>query len=264
MKVLNPQQTAVAIAGLVVLLIFLHLVGVFSALTKVVTSLLFRTAEPIHQLSANLVQNDEVKRKCTADTITQFEQLLLENSKLRTLTAENAALKGALNFQEKETSRIVLARVVAESPNATNRGLIIDRGAADGLKPGQPVVVNDGIIIGKIKSVKSNSAIVLLLLDSASKLAVSIQGGTDTTLGLLEGDRGLSMTISLIPQDERISAGDVVITAGIEPGIKRGLVIGTVEQIHKDSQKPFQTALVEPFGQAEHPVFVQVLIDNNS
>ncbi|MBU1916309.1 hypothetical protein KKC47_04265, partial [Patescibacteria group bacterium] len=105
--------------------------------------------------------------------------------------------------------------------------------------------------------------LVLLLLDSASKLAVSIQGGTDTTMGLLEGDRGLSMTISLIPQDERISAGDVVITAGIEPGIKRGLIIGIIEQIHKDSQKPFQTALVEPFGQAEHPVFVQVLTDNN-
>jgi rod shape-determining protein MreC len=141
--------------------------------------------------------------------------------------------------------------------------LIIDRGAEDGLKSGQPAIVDDGIIIGKIKSVRKNSAIVLLLTDSTSRLAVAIQGGGDI-LGLLEGDRGLSMGISLIPQNEQVSLGDMVITSGIEAEIRRGLIIGTIERVEKDEQKPFQTATVTPFERARFPIFVQIPINNQT
>jgi len=250
---------AVLAAGLAVLLIVLHLLGILSAVSGFVTSAIYRTAAPVHQIGANLVSGDRIE--CTDDTVTRLEQLMLENSKLRTLAAENAALKNALEFQEKEQGQVVLARVVAESVDVTNRGLVIDRGTDDGLKSGQPVVVGDGIIIGKVKSVRRQSATVLLLTDSVSKLAVSVQGGTGTS-GLLEGDRGLSMMISLIPQSERLSAGDMVVTSGLEYGIRRGLVIGTVDQVHKDSQEPFQTAIVAPLLSAHHPVFVQVITSN--
>jgi rod shape-determining protein MreC len=263
MKIFNLQQKIILVAGLVVLVIFLHLLGLLTKTFNLATAVLYRVSSPIHQASVSLIKNVETKHECTAETITQLEQFKLENSKLRTLAAENAALKSALNFKEKELGQTILARVIAESSDITNRGLIIDRGAEDGLKSGQPAIVDDGIIIGKIKSVRKNSAVVLLLTDSTSRLAVAIQGGGDI-LGLLEGDRGLSMGISLIPQNEQVSLGDMVITSGIEAEIRRGLIIGTIERVEKDEQKPFQTATVTPFERARFPIFVQIPINDQT
>lgn len=88
-----------------------------------------------------------------------------------------------------------------------------------------------------------------------------MQNATDTA-GVLEGDRGLSMAIDLIPQAEQLSPGDIIVTSGIEPGVRRGLVVGTVEKISKRTQDPFQSAAVAPFSAGSHPSFVQVLGDD--
>jgi rod shape-determining protein MreC len=261
MRYLKTQQLAVLAAGLVVLLVVLHLVGVLSAIAGATTSTLYFLTYPVRRVGSSLASLADSGSACNGDASAQLEQLQVENSKLRTLVAENAALKTALEFKEEVTERAILARVIAESTDVTNSGLVIDRGADDGLALDQPVIVDDGVIIGKIRSVHRNSATVQLLTDSMSRLAVSIQGGSGTS-GLLNGDRGLSMNISLIPQDEIVSPGDMVVTSGLEGGIRRGLIVGLVEKVHKDSQEPFQTATVAPMGATKHPILVQVLVNN--
>ncbi|MFH1047714.1 MAG: rod shape-determining protein MreC [Patescibacteria group bacterium] len=259
MRTFSPQQLAVFGAATAVLLILLHLLGVLALISGWFLSATYRVAAPLHRIGAGFMANQSPE-DC-ADIANELEQLTIDNANLRTLAAENAALKTALEFKESEAGEVVLARVVAESSDITKRGLVIDRGLKDGLKPGQPVVVDNGLIIGKIHSVNHNSATVLLLIDSMSRLAVSVQGGSGTA-GLLEGSRGLSMSISLIPQNEIVNIGDVVVTSGLESGIRRGLIVGVIEKVHKDSQEPFQTATVEPLSRSENPVFVQVLTDN--
>ena len=86
------------------------------------------------------------------------------------------------------------------------------------------------------------------------------EGHVGGTIGVLEGDRGLSMAITLIPQSEKLAPGDAVITSGIEPGIRRGLAVGTIEKVNRATQDPFQSADVIPFRSLSHPVFVQVLL----
>jgi len=262
MRAFKPQQIAVFAAGFAVLLILLHLVGVLSWVSGMVATATYRLAAPLHRIGSGMASAGERDEcACAADIKAQLEQLMIDNSKLRTLAAENAALKTALDFQERDTDALVMARVVAESSDITNRGLVIDRGSGDGIEPGQPVVVDDGLLVGKIHTTGKKSSTVLMLTDSVSRLAVSLQGGSGTT-GLLEGDRGLSMMMSLIPQNEIVNVGDVVVTSGLEPGVRRGLIVGVVETVHKDDQEPFQTATVAPFNRAEYPVFVQVLVSD--
>ncbi len=263
MRAFRPQQITIIAAVFAALLILLHLAGVLSWVSQMVASATYRLAAPLHRIGAGMaLAGEDGECACAADLNAELEQVIIDNSKLRTLAAENAALKTALDFQERESDKPILARVVAKSSDITNRGLVIDRGQGDGIEPGQPVVVDDGLLIGKIKTVRRKSSTVLLLTDSLSRLAVSLQGGSGTT-GLLEGDRGLSMVISLIPQNEVVNVGDVVVTSGLEPGVRRGLIVGVVETVHKDDQEPFQTATVSPLGHAEHPVFVQVLTSHD-
>jgi rod shape-determining protein MreC len=187
------------------------------------------------------------------------EELRIENAKLKTLVAENEALKSALDYYDRKQDELVLARVIFETDGDILNGLVIDRGLEDGLSEGMPVLVGDGVITGKVFEVRKRSSTVMLLSDTRSRLAVSVQNGVDT-VGVLEGDRGLSMHINLIPQTEMIKVGDTVVTSGLEAGVTRGLLVGTVERVDRSDENPFQSAVVTPFSQHYRPSFVQLAV----
>jgi rod shape-determining protein MreC len=187
------------------------------------------------------------------------EKLLIENARLKALLAENEALKSALAYREREDAEpALLARVISATDSDVLHGLVIDRGEEDGVLPGQPVMVGDGLVVGKVFETRPHGATVMMLSDSHSRLAVTVQTDSET-IGVLEGDRGLATRITLIPQTEFISIGDTVITSGLEEGIRRGLVVGVVDKVTKDNQAPFQEASVRQMRETLRPTFVQVI-----
>jgi len=256
------QRVAAVAVLLATTLVALRLLGVLSALSDAGFFLLDGIAVPVRRVTASVWPTDDVAKSCSEE-FGEIETLKLENSRLRTLVSENAALKTALDFRDRESGRLVMARVLSQSVDPTFSGLIIDGGNDIGLSPGQPVLVGDGIIIGKIQDVWRQSASVLLFSDSLSRLAVTVQGGSGTS-GVLGVDRGMSLTISLIPQAERIAPGDMVVTSGLEPGIRAGLIVGIVERVQGNGQEPFQTAVVRPFESAARPVLVQVMVSDGT
>ena len=126
-------------------------------------------------------------------------------------------------------------------------------------RTGQPAVTGDGVLVGKVAAVTPLSATVMLLTDPRSRLAVALLDA-EGTIGLLEGDRGTSLRIGLIPQESAVSPDDLVITSGLETGIRRGLVVGTVDQVSSGAQDPFQTALVRQSAAAARPLYLTVLL----
>ena len=239
--------------------------GLLRPVTDAITGGLLKVAGPVY--AAGVQARKAVSGASAASggavadegLLMAMEELKIENAKLRALVAENESLKAALRFSERYRDAAVVARVVSESNDDALRALVIDRGSDDGLSEGQPVVVGDGILIGKLHDVHRRTSTVLLLSDSKSRLAVAIQNADDT-IGVLEGDRGLSMWIGLIPQNAVLSPGDIVVTSGVEPGIRRGLAVGAIAKVSKNTQDPFQSADVQPFFSAIHPIFVQVLV----
>lgn len=236
--------------------------GVLRPLTEPLGALLRRIAAPAYAAGAGISRSfaaafdpDRPAKETLQEAV---ETLRTENAKLRGLAVENEALKAALDFRERENDPALLARVLSETDVDVFHGLVIDRGTEDGVRPGQAVVAGDGLIVGKVFEARRRTASVLLLSDSKSRLAVTVQNATDT-IGVLDGDRGLSMAIDLIPQTETLSPGDIVVTSGIEPGIRRGLIVGTVEKVMKRTQDPFQSATVAPFAAAARPPLVHVL-----
>ncbi len=256
----NPNRTRNAVIAIVAVLLLA--MGAFKPVSAPLKRLVANAAAPayaagagISRAAARLFDSSE-KDKAALES--QIDQLRIENAKLRELAVENGALKTAIGYSEKSGLKPLTARVISESDEDVFHGLVIDRGADDGVKPDQPVVVGEGIVIGKIFETKAGTASVLLLSDSRSRLAVTVQSSSGTA-GVLEGDRGLSMTINLIPQTVTLSPGDTVVTSGIEAGIRRGLAVGVIDKVVQHTQDPFQSATVLPFDSAAHPPFVQVL-----
>lgn len=252
------RKRFVALAALLVA-VALALLGLFRPVSGLGQRLTGAIAAPVHragQAVAGLFgrgcdgNNPELQAK--------IDRLTVENAKLKALATENEQLKASLVFQEQDNDQAVTARVIYEADDGVSRMLVLDRGAADGLSVGQAVVAGDGVIVGKVASVRQATAKVMLLTDSRSRLAVTVQNATET-LGVLEGDRGLSLSMQLVPQTEALSAGQTVITSGLEPGIRRGLVVGTIDKVDRPPREPFQSASVSPFSSWGHPLIVQVL-----
>jgi rod shape-determining protein MreC len=137
--------------------------------------------------------------------------------------------------------------------------IIIDRGSADGLTNGHPVIVGNGLLIGKLVRVDEHTSVVRLLSDYQSRVAATVVN-REKSLGLVEGGYGLTVKLDLIPQNEVIRPGDVIITSGLEAYIPRGLVIGTVEVVEKKTQEPFQQAIIKTAADLHSITLVSILL----
>lgn len=173
-----------------------------------------------------------------------YKNLLVENNQLKTLKKENEELRQLLNLQTEKQYDLVIGNALSRDP--VNRNImIIDVGSKQGIVEGQAVVVNEGIIVGKIIDVSTDSAKVRLLTDNLSKLAVKVGPDHDVS-GVLTGSLGLVMDLSYIPQEQEIKKNDLVVTADLDVKIPSGLVVGRVEEVQFSQEEVFKKASVSP------------------
>lgn len=187
------------------------------------------------------------------------DALVLEVARLRIQAQEAEELRGVLAYQERSRERLQAARIIGRSGDLALQAVMIDRGGDDGIAPGMAVVVGDGFYVGTVRKTAPRTAVVLLALDGRSRVAAGIQNGT-RTVGYVEGGRGLGMALRLIPQQEHVEPGQLVVTSGLDPAVPRGLIIGRVERVSRAPQEPFQTAVVSQIVAVERNATVAVVI----
>jgi rod shape-determining protein MreC len=183
---------------------------------------------------------------------------ITEDTQLRLLQEENNNLRQQLQFFSKSQKKIG-AEVIGRDLDPLGTTIIIDRGSADGLTNGHPVIVGNGLLIGKLVRVDEHTSVVRLLSDYQSRVAATVVN-REKSLGLVEGGYGLTVKLDLIPQNEVIRPGDVIITSGLEAYIPRGLVIGTVEVVEKKTQEPFQQAIIKTAADLHSITLVSILL----
>ena len=156
----------------------------------------------------------------------QITQLQNENLTLRSAAAENATLRRTAGMRERYGWQTTIANVIGRSPDNASRILTIDRGRADGLAVGMPVVSHTAgspdALIGIIDTLTENTASVLLITDARSVVSGHVlhrgAGGELTQpTGEIEGQwqLGSRLLMRKIERDAGVQVGDDVLTAGI-------------------------------------------------
>ncbi|PIS05503.1 MAG: rod shape-determining protein MreC [Candidatus Buchananbacteria bacterium CG10_big_fil_rev_8_21_14_0_10_42_9] len=191
--------------------------------------------------------------------IEEVRNLKIENAVLRTQVEENELLRQQLNFTQNYQFNYVTAAILSRGIDRAFDQVIIDRGSADGIKPGMPVIFGDGLLLGKVAAVQKSISNIRLISDQLSKVAVSIQNNGQT-VGVLEGSFGLSTKVELIPGDVEIEPGQIVVTSGLDPFVPAGLIVGEIERVEKKTNEFFQTAYVRPLVQLSEPSIVSVIV----
>jgi rod shape-determining protein MreC len=172
-------------------------------------------------------------------------RLQAEVAQLSEAKKENEQLKKDLGFVTSNNFRYEAAEVLAFDPSNLRGVLTIDKGSKDGLKTGMAVISN-GFLAGRISEVSEKTARVQLVTDPTSAIPVTLQSAN--TNGIARGGIGYGLTMEKIPQGEKITEGDTVITSGLGGEVPKGLVLGTVEKITRQENSLFIDTNVRPLA----------------
>jgi rod shape-determining protein MreC len=175
-----------------------------------------------------------------------YEQSRLENERLRRLIL----LSDHLNFQ------MVGARVVARTPNFLSNILYIDRGSIDGIKVDAPVLSGDGII-GRVILVTRHQSQVQLVTNPDASIGGMLE--RSRTPGVLTGTGDQLLDLNYISNTEQVTAGDNVLSSGLDGIFPKGIAIGRVVDVRK-GQNVFWTIKVKPLMDMIHLEEVSVLL----
>ena len=246
------RKPFIVFLGIIILLVFLH----YTRITKPLENFLLYAAKPVTSLFYNISSrtNDAFERSQGIENPEQLidklnekvAELIIDKADYQEVVEENIRLKELLSFSSDNDYKLVLAGIIAqENFNRDNGNLIINKGSLDGLSSGLAIVNEKGILVGKIVEVKDSISRICLSISPDCEFASSVQNSTRTQ-GLVSGSLGLVVKMSYIPQIERISEGDIVITSGLGGNIPRGLVIGTIVEVIKEDNEVWQEAIIEP------------------
>lgn len=162
--------------------------------------------------------------------IGENRRLRAENAELREWRDQAIALKNVnsryeamLGLRVEPAVAMATGRVISDARGPFNRAKLLDVGSAQGVRIGNPVVSEHGLV-GRITGVTSRVSRMVLLTDVASRTPVMIER-TDAR-AMLTGDGGDSPRLEFIRGTGAVQAGDRILSSGDGGGLPRGLPIG--------------------------------------
>ncbi|HKR97731.1 MAG TPA: rod shape-determining protein MreC, partial [Candidatus Angelobacter sp.] len=174
----------------------------------------------------------------------QVNRLQMEQVRLKQDADQARRLQVLLDFKEKFVAKTVAAQVIATSGTEQSRVITIDKGSNSGIKTDMAVITPDGIV-GKIKDVFPLSSQVLLINDRDSGAGVILE--SSRLQGILKGGSLGELQITDVMSDEKVDAGEQVVTSGGDRIFPKGLAVGTVISAVPDRDNdPFLNIRIKP------------------
>jgi len=213
------------------------------------------------------------------DSVNEKREMALELAALREqlramkdVRLENKELREQLGFVDRSESKLVPCRLVLRGDTSGWwQTLRLNRGSDDGIAKDMAVITTDGLI-GRTLDVSARSCDVLLITDPnfrvSCRLVRTRAFGVVTGAGVTLGGKGkVEMLCSVkpyrmdyMPKDDRIEAGDEVVTSGLGGVFPEGIPVGRVQKSFEDPSGLYKRADVLPAADLEALKFVFVVV----
>lgn len=170
------------------------------------------------------------------------------------LEKEKQSLEEAvLRYQEQEalwkTEKEIFqfegtkAKILGFALGSNRSVMFIDNGTKKGIAAGDWVIVGQKTLLGRIKKVFPNYAVVQTIFDPHLKITAVIMPQNIHGLFSFEAK---NFTLDFIPEKIEIEPGSLVETSGQDGVFPKGFLLGKIDRIQDSSQIPFQKAIIEP------------------
>lgn len=135
----------------------------------------------------------------------------------------NARYEAMLGIRPEPPVAMRTARSISDTRGPFSNARLIDVGATRGVKVGNPVINEHGLV-GRVVGTSPNVSRMLLLTDVASRTPVLIDR-TDAR-ALLTGDGSGNPRLEFVLREGSVQAGDRILSSGDGGGFPRGVPIG--------------------------------------
>jgi len=162
-----------------------------------------------------------------------YQEGYLEAQRLRDLLA----LKTDYDFN------FVPARVIGRGQVALSKIILINKGTADGLASGQPVMAGPGLV-GRVLDASWHAAKVLPLIDENSNIDAVVQ--RTRIQGIIRGAGSRGCVLKYISKTQDVREGDIVISSGIGGVFPKGIMIGRISHVDRQEAGLFWKIYVAP------------------
>ncbi len=135
----------------------------------------------------------------------------------------NERYRAALGLKTDPPIPMASARIVTDSRGPFANSRLANAGSEAGIKPGNPVMSENGLV-GRVVGVTEGVSRVLLLTDVASRTPVMID--RTNSRAILTGDGGPNPKLEYLRGQDPVRTGDRVLTSGDGGVFPRGLPVG--------------------------------------
>lgn len=179
------------------------------------------------------------------------QQLLMESKlqKLLSLERENAQLRQLLQSTPQATGKVIVAQLLAVALNPATQQVVIDRGAADHLYLGQPVLDAYGVL-GQVVSIGPLTSRVLLVTDVRSLVPVQNYRTGARAIAIGGGSSGQLRLIN-VPDNSDIQEGDLYVASGMGLRFPVGYPVGVIAKSTLEAGERFATIALIPAAHIE-------------
>ncbi len=195
----------------------------------------------IFQLNKILAENEELEKDLAAAErkINRLQMQARENKRLRELLA----------FKELVPYQTMGARVIGYAPSPWQKKMTINKGREHGIKLRMPVISYNGLLVGRIDYVGSDSSQIKLVNDPGFVVGGIIESNNSRTIGLVKGQLQEERynTFNNVNWDAKMEIGDLILTSGLSDNYPKGLPIGKVKEVKQANYGLSQKAILELF-----------------
>ena len=168
----------------------------------------------------------------------QVEQLLLENSRLRSV----------LGLREQLATSVLAAEVLYDAADPYTRKVIIDKGALQGIETGSPVLDESGVL-GQITRVHPLVSEVTLVIDR--ELAIPVLNVRTGARSVAFGDPsgaalGSGLELRFMGSNSDVQVGDLLTTSGVDGVYPSGLPVARISKIERRAESAFAKIYCTP------------------
>ncbi len=230
-----------------------------STVISPVENLFSKLLSPVGNFASD-VRNFGQSKKKIAELSKQVDELKAKQIIDEDTLGQLNQLKNVLDLAGRGGYKVVSARVINRgSTESFKETLTIDVGSSDGISRNMTVISESGLV-GVVKSVGSNSSIVLLMSDPTFKIGVRIAG--TQSIGVVSGQGGSTYLLQLLDATGEIKVGDTLVARGSQGGrpFVPGVPVGTVTTVQSNASSITQNADVNSTTNLEKLSIVAVVI----
>ena len=235
--------------------------GIRSGVSTVISpveNLFTKVFSPVGNFASD-VRNFGQSKKQITELNKQIDLLKAKQVLDEDMVSQLNQLRNVLDLAGSGGYQVVAARVINRGSTETfKETMTIDVGSRSGITKNMTVISESGLV-GVVKSVTSNSSIVLLMSDPTFKVGVRIAG--TQSIGVVSGQGGSTYLLQLLDATGEIKKGDALVargSAGDRPFVP-GVPVGIVTNVSSNASSITQNADVESSANLEKITVVAVV-----